>query len=504
MSHQIAAMKFGISVFLFSLCMVCPKVLARQEVGVDESEPETAIDGSDISEGSNSDGTMNDICEPKLDMLAYIRPQKQMKLPAVKSDGQTNFAFKIADIDMPIQPPNGTLKTALQILASWGSIGDELSIPIGETEKEAEQLSNVIQFRNNQLNIDGLNLSMLNVHLYTASEPKFALGVHIKNTRLTGEFAYYGPQIPWASFPISGYYRMSISDIMLVSASNLTKLNVRSKPQLQTNNFVLNITNIGYIDIDLMDTANSTKSTSNSLLQMVRRLLLMTVKRTYYTFEGRIRDTLEREGRRALDCELTRFSESLDSNSRSIGQNDLAKIIRAEIERSNVGSVPLPDYQHKQSILGSSATINFYNGTLSGLNNFYLDGETRIKLENSHLLVNTSVAWRDLNPYYSWNLTLGSRKTTTSKGFVSLDIKTVYFDAIITRGLDGTQRYVVDQLAIETLDNPRMDVGGLPGMNRVTRGIVNFFMGRLKQRVMDTVQPALKSRLEMSLNKARF
>lgn len=495
-------MKLKTSVILFSLCLISGYQVSTSEKVFDEEPAETAIDGSDISESFRSDAAVNDICEPKLDMLAYVRPQKQIKLPSAKSDEQRNFAFKIADIDMPIQPPNGTLKTALEIISSWGSVGDELSIV--DSDEEDEQLSNVIQFRNNQLNIDGLNLSMLNVHLYTASEPKFALGVHIKNTRLTGEFAYYGPPIPWASFPVSGYYRMSISDIMLVSSSNLTKLNVRSKPQIQTNNLVLNITNIGYIDIDLMDTANSTKSTSNTLLQMVRRLLLMTVKRTYYTFEGRIRETLEREGRRALDCELTRFSGSLDSNSRSIGQNDLAKIIRAEIERSNIGSVPLPDYQHNQSILGSSATINFYNGTLKGLNNFYLDGETRIKLENSHLLVNTSVAWKDLNPYYNWNLTLGSRKTTTSKGFVSLDIKTVYFDAVITRGFDGTQRYVVDQLAIETVDNPRMDVGGLPGLNRVTRGIVNFFMGRLKQRVMDAVQPALKSRLEMSLNKARF
>lgn len=46
-----------------------------------------------------------------------------------------------------------------------------------------------------------------------------------------------------------------------------------------------------------------------------------------------------------------------------------------------------------------------------------------------------------------------------------------------------------------------MDIGGLPGMNRVARTMVNFFMARLKQRVTSSIQPALKAQLERSLNR---
>lgn len=59
---------------------------------------------------------------------------------------------------------------------------------------------------------------------------------------------------------------------------------------------------------------------------------------------------------------------------------------------------------------------------------------------------------------------------------------------------------VVEDLAIARLDNPKMDIGGLPGMNRITRGMVNFFMGRLKQRLTSSIQPALKLQLERTLN----
>lgn len=72
---------------------------------------------------------------------------------------------------------------------------------------------------------------------------------------------------------------------------------------------------------------------------------------------------------------------------------------------------------------------------------------------------------------------------------------------MITKGLKPHTRIVVEQLAIKRLDNPKMDIGGLPGMNRVARGMVNFFMGRLKQRIVSSIQPVVKQQLEKSLNK---
>lgn len=71
---------------------------------------------------------------------------------------------------------------------------------------------------------------------------------------------------------------------------------------------------------------------------------------------------------------------------------------------------------------------------------------------------------------------------------------------MISKGLRPRSRVVVDELRIQRLDSPKMDISGLPGMNRVTRGLVNFFMGRLKQRLSSSIQPVLKQQLEKSLN----
>lgn len=439
-------------------------------------------------------------CEPLLDLPTYLKNQRPSSKRSNDSSSGINFSFAFGNIEMPIASPKGSLKAALDLVSSWSSLGDDISFSMDETDEERETPSNVIQFRDNRLSLRGLNLTLLNINLFKSDEPKFAIGALIKDTTLRGSFNYIGPKLMWTSTSISGFYRMSISDIMIVASSNLTKSNSDSGPQLKTNDFKLNITNIGYIDIDIMDEANSTITTSNSVLQLVRRMLLMTMKTTYFAFEGRIRETLERESRYAIDCELTRFSGHLDGSSKIIGQNDLAKIIRNEIDKLNFTSVPIPDYQHKQSFLGTTATIDFFNGTLTGLNHIKLSGETKIKFQQKHLLVNTSVAWTDLSPRYNWSLSLGKGRQVT-KGFVSFNIKNIDFDTVISRGLDGREVFVVDQLSIEKLDNPRMDMGGLPGMNRLTRGTVNFIMNRMKQRMANSIQPILKNRLETSLNK---
>lgn len=74
-------------------------------------------------------------------------------------------------------------------------------------------------------------------------------------------------------------------------------------------------------------------------------------------------------------------------------------------------------------------------------------------------------------------------------------------EAATASGTEPGRPILVEQLVIRHLDAPRMDIGGLPGMNRLTRAIVNFFMGRLKQRLTGAIQPVLKQQLERSLNK---
>lgn len=500
---------------VFLLLLLASGALAiDQELAYDVPEPSSPpldkIDSSYYAYGTvesneeNLDANQHKKCEPVFDLSSYLTSSKLTHATdQVSPPGQRRFSFEIGKVDMPLTPPNGSIKTVLQVLSSFGKYGLDIGLPFSSSETEAEETpTNLIQFRSNKLHIQGLNMTMLNVHLFGSSQPKFAIGVAVKNTTLTGRFTYHGPRLFYSSEPISAYYRMSIADIMLVASSNLTKSIGNLGPKLLTNDLRMNITNLGYVDIDILDSPESTSSTSDSMLQMVRRLLLMTVKTTYHTFESRIRDVLQRESRRALDCELTKLSPLIDKSSPSIGQNDLAKIMRIGIEQSNFSSVPLPNYEHKQSVLGSTAVINFFNGSLHGLNNVNLDGETRIKLQDKHLYVNTSVVWSDLKPYYNWNLTFGNARSPVSKGFVSFDIKTIDFDTVITRGLDGRPRFVVERLVIEKLENPRMDIGGFPGVNRVTRGVVNFLMGRLRQRVVGSILPVLKSRLEMSLNKA--
>lgn len=425
---------------------------------------------------------------------------------------KVSLTFAIPDIDVPVSPANSSLNSAIKFISAFDN---PFGLDNGNSESSMES---VVKFRENQLNIVGLNLSMLNIHLFPNSDPKFGLGLIIKNTILTGQFSYNGPLLLTDS-KLAGFYRMSIDNIFLVVSSNLTKQqeiipkrlikidqdrSAQSMFRLKSNDFKLNITNLGYINIEVFDSKDLSKPTTNYLLKLLQRVLQRTIKRTYYSFENYIRETLQVEGREFLDCELTRFNHLLDNKGASSHQSDLARIISSEITRSQLSSVPLPNYEHQQNILGSLATVQFYNGLLSGLNNTKLNGETRIKLQDEHLFVNTSIGWSDLRPQYNWSLIIGNSPKTSapiSKGVVAFNIKGIDFDAVITKGLRPHTRLVVDQLTIKQLDSPKMDISGLPGMNRITRGMVNFFMGRLKQRISSSIQPALKQQLERSLNK---
>lgn len=456
---------------------------------------------------------------------------------------QPILSFPIEDINMPIAQTGGSVHSAMKMLSSFSShlanLGQEEEEQENqgglrgeeEEEEEDEGQENLVKFKSNRLTVEGLNLSMLNIHLYPDSDPKFALGITIRNTTLTGKFIYNGPAI-LTETRLAAHYRMSIDNIYLTAASNLTKSpigsqysglnNTKQRYALRTENFKMNISNLGYITIEILDSHDASKPTVNYLLRMLQRILQKTIKRTYYSFENYIRQTLELESRRSIDCELTRFSPLLASSSTSDDdensststtnspssqlknnqQEDLARIINQEIRDSHFDSVPLPNYDHHQSILGTQAKVHLHNGSLSGLDHLQLTGETKIKLQDQHLLVNASIGWFNLRPYYNWEMYLGANASApTTKGFVAFNIKHIDFDAVITKGLRPQTKIVVDQLEIRQLDSPKMDIGGIPGMNRLTRGIVNFFMGRLKQRLSSSLQPVLKSQLEKSLNK---
>lgn len=452
------------------------------------------------------------------------------------NNSRLNFSLDIGDIDMPVAPPSGSINSAIKLLSSFNEQFEPESSQDTESAAAAAD-NNMVKFRDNNLKIDGLNLTMLNIHLYPNNDPKFGVGITIKNTTLSGKFSYKGPTLLTSS-TLSGFYRMRIDNIFVVATSNLTKQKYSMTPekeaslsvirQQRTNGYELvskdlrvNITNLGYISIDILDSANSSKQTSNYLLRMLQRVLQKSIKRTYYSFEGYIRDKLEEESRKVLDCELTRFKPLLANSTISSSQSeDFSRIISSEMSRLQYDHVILPDFDHHQSVLGRNATIQFYNGSLNGLSNIKLSGETRIKLQEEHLFVNTSIGWTNLKPYYNWSLftgnnnnnNTGSPTTTTGsnvrtpmgKGFVSFDIKAVDFDSVITKGLRPHTRIVVDQLNIRWLENPKMDIGGLPGMNRITRGILNLFMGQLKKRISAWIQPALKQQLEKSLNRMKL
>lgn len=455
-------------------------------------------------------------CVPMLDLVGSGSSRTNSSPFGAKA----NYSFDIGDIDLPIAQADGSVNSAMKLLSTFSSQFDVNS----PEDSAVEPMDNVIRFRESHLLISGLNLSMLNIHLYTNSDSKFGVGITIKNTTMTGKFSYNGPLMALTEPKLAAYYRMSIDNIYMVASSNLTKQARNSEHEsehrfnMKTNDFRLNITNLGYINIEILDQKDSRRPTTNYLMRMLQRFLQKTIKRTYYTFESTIREALEREGRRILDCELTRFSPLLDKQSPSLvnssqrKQSDLVHVISGEIARAQLSTVQLPNFDYQQSILGSTALVQFYNGSISGLHNIQLNGETWIKLQNEHLFVNTSIGWQEIKPYYNWELYFGSAASNisrsssptsppTSKGHVAFTIKAIDFDAVITKGLSPHTNIIVDQLTIKKLESPKMDISGLPGMNRLTRGAVNFFMGRLKQRLATSIQPALKQQLEKSLNK---
>lgn len=433
-----------------------------------------------------------------------------------------NFSFQVADIDLPLLPAEGSFHSAMRLLSAFSSQfdhimpGDEQEAAAeAEDEDEEEQdgdgepvrvggqaaaaaaaaAMNVVRFRENRLHLSGLNLSMLNVHLYAeGSDPKFGIGITIKNTTLDGRFSYKGPLAPLTSSAgsnsLKGFYSMSIDSIYLLVSSNLTKVTINgSSPsalRLKTNEFKLNVTSLGYISIDIYDSkdlaavANRNSSrptairqpTSNYVLKMLQKVLQRTIKRTYLTFEHHIQRALELEGRRALDCELTRFDDLLrisnDTTPQAAAakanasvpikqtQGDFARVIDREIVHSGFSRVELPNFEHQQSVLGSTARISFYNGSLSGLNTIKMIGETRIKLQEQHLIMNTSLGWLELRPYYSWNLTLGGGgssatgnsstafRAPVSQGFVSFTIKDVSYLTLDLRAIFIAQYWFSD------------------------------------------------------------
>ena len=529
-------------------------------------------------------------CVPLLSSVSFQNSagEEQTKIPA-------SFSFAVGNIDMPIgaQQQVRPLHSAIRLLSTFESqlLGDENEgagegeevVQNGEEEdglavreqggnSEEATKPSAMQFRQNRLHLSGLNLTMLNVHLYNQSEPRFGLGVNIRNSTLTGRFRYSGPASALSSMvlfgaapsgvssarsgersKVNGVYRISIDNVHLIANANLSKVRdetpergEKSWPndtlKLVTDNFKLNISNLGYISIEILDGQDPSKPTSSYVLSMLQRVLQKTIKRIYNSFESNLVQTLEMEGKRFLDCELTRFEPILSlrspsaksrefrqqqqqlasgqSSNMSTSLEDLSQIISSEIKNLNLSQVNLPDFDYQRQILGTNANIYFTNGSLSGLDNFRLNGETRVKMQNQHLLINASLGWFDLRPHYNWTLHLGANLQSvagqqaggsgagaavvaapSSRGFVAFNIRAIDFDAVISKGLASNSRIIVEELTIKRLDGPKMEFGGLPGMNRLARGLVNFFMGRLKQRLVSSIQPALKRELEQILNR---
>lgn len=370
-------------------------------------------------------------CKPSLNLSSFFeRPSSKV---SQDSSVHTGFraSFPIGDIDFPVIPKE--VNSAVRFLSTFGS---QLDPDLSNGDGTTEQAENIVRFRDNKVHIEGFNLTMLNVHLYARGEPRIGLGFNIKNTTLAGRFQYAGSILPVAVVSnMTGFYRMSIENIYLIISTNLTrKSGTLGEPvPLTTNGFKVNVTNMGYISITISHREDTTEQSPFMLWRLLQRVLQRTIKRIYYTFENSIRDSLEREGRKYIDCELSAVTPSFASSLDNLEQDvDFGRLISGQIQRSQLDKVNLPDFYHQQNVLGSLASVYFSNGTISGLSNVLLTGETRVKLQDEHLIVNSSIGWINLAPRYNWTLYLGSgnqsveaRGAPTAKGFVSFHIKGV-------------------------------------------------------------------------------
>lgn len=435
---------------LVSLALALPALLAVQSSQAVDSQPcepelPARVDPPNESRLST--------CKPMLNISSFFQASSGAgsKQAGQAESAEIKFSFPVADMDLPIVAKDSSMSSAFHLLSV---IGSQLDLSSSDEPAQNEPPDNTIRFRNNRLYIGGLNLTMLNIHLYTKGEPKFALGFNIKNTTLTGRFNYNGALPILSESYLAGFYRMSIENIYLSMGSSLTRAPVASSlidesapaaGLLRTSGFSVNITNLGYISIDISDTQDTAKPTANYLLKMLQRVLQRTIKRTYYTFEDNIRRSLEREARRSLDCELSGLSSALVSSEQEL---DFGRILSGEIERSQLDRVNLPDFVHQQNVLGTPASVYFSNGSISGLSNIVLTGDTRVKLQDEHLLINSSVGWNNLVPRYNWTLFLGSspdhdqlaakaKGTPSASGFVLFNIKGVSMHTLLALSLSS-------------------------------------------------------------------
>lgn len=430
-------------------------------------------------------------CDSLVSLVDYITGYRTMSWKErEKPSGHGVYQFPFGDMKIPLTLPNTNINSALNFISKISNTFEGL-------ESNFEDEKNMIQFTQNTIYFSGINITMIDMHIYEADEPKFMVGLNIANVSLVGRFHYYGP-LAMSELPLEGNYRMTIEDAHIVSSSNLTKrLNETGDPELKTNNFKLNITNMGFIDITIFDGVNAISPTSNPLFRIFQRLLQKTIKRTYYAFEEYIVRSLTHQSRESIDCELRHYSPILD-NKNPIGREDFQRILRLEVVRTNMSLVPIGDFQHTQTVLGTNATITFTNGTMSGLNEVHFNNDTRVKLEQKSIYIRSIIGWEGLAHHYNWELDVGGR-TGLAKGRVSFKTKIIEFDSVITKNVHGIK---VEKLDIIKFEQPQVDISGAP-LNRLTRGIVNFFLARMKGRLRDTIQPVIKGRLEYQLDAFR-
>lgn len=317
------------------------------------------------------------------------------------------ISVDLKDVDIPVTMPVSTMDAALKLLVPSSSNGADTTVQS-------------IKFTQNHLTMTGVNLRLLNMQLYKDSEPKCDLQFTIGNTTVNGRFSF-STQLMLIDLHLEGRYTMQVDDIYVKAATKFAKeTNGSNVTALKTKDLDLNITSMGRINLNLYHDVDDEDigSTDNSYwFKILNRVLHKTIKRTYYMFENEIKQSLEGASKKSLDEELAHFMPYLSYNTSQ--QQDLVASVRQEMVRSKFVTNKLPDYYHSNRLLGLEAKINFTNGLLSEIDTLKLTGDSKIKIQDLHLLVNTSIGWSELVATYDWRLNIGFR------GKVKFSIKEV-------------------------------------------------------------------------------
>lgn len=354
-----------------------------------------SINGSDQVSHENGD-----IIDGKYDLNSHLATNNYTIMAKNRNRIEV-ISVDLMDADIPLTLPATTLDSAIRMFAP--------NVP--ETH--------LIKFTQNHLTMTGINLKLLTIQLYKENDPKCDVQFIVSNTTINGLFSF-DTQVMLVDVRLKGGYTMQINDVHVKASTKVTKeidADNNSAPRLRTKDLDLNITSIGRINLNLYEDDDSDGDDNNYWFRLMNRVLHKTIKRTYYMFEKEIKRTLEEASRKTLNDELAQMESYLSSNTSQ--QQDLVASVRQEMIESNYVSTELPDYQYSNRLLGFETRINFTKGILSDIDTIKITGDSKMKIQDLHLLINTSVGWSELIATYDWRLNLGI------KGKVKFIIKEV-------------------------------------------------------------------------------